>query len=95
MPVRGLHHVGHGMRRPGVARIAGQRLAAEVLGAPKITGFLKPEGVKTEDEARERIAAVPGRQHPGGAVADGGRSAEKEIGVLRQAQGERVGRVIG
>ena len=95
VPVRGLHHVGQRMRRPGVARIAGERLAAEVLGALEVAGLLEPEGVKPEDEARERIVAIPGRQDPRGAVADGGRPAEKEIGVLRQAQGERVGRVIG
>ena len=95
MPVRGLHHMGQRMRRPGVARIAGERLAAEVLGALEIAGLLEPEGVKPEDEARERIVAIPGGQHPLGAVADGGRPAEEEIGVLHEPQSERVGGVIG
>ena len=44
--VRGLHHMGQRVGRPGVARIAGERLAAEVLGALEIAGLLEPEGVK-------------------------------------------------
>ena len=95
VPVRGLHHMGQRMRRPGVARIAGERLAAEVLSALEIAGLLEPEGVKPEDEARERIVAIPGGQHPLGAVADGGRPAEEEIGVLHEPQSERVGGMIG
>ena len=56
VPVRGLHHVGQRMRRPGVARIAGERLAAEVLGALEVAGLLEPEGVKPEDEAASGLS---------------------------------------
>ena len=45
-----------------------------------------------------KLASGLPRSHAGrdsrGAVADGDGAAEKEIGVLRQPQGERVGRVI-
>jgi hypothetical protein len=50
--VGGLHDVRHGVRGPGVARIAGKRLAAEVLCALEIAGFLEAEGVKPEHKAR-------------------------------------------
>ena len=93
--VRGLHHMGQSMGRPGVARVQGKRLAAEVLGAPEVSGLLEPERVGAEDKAGERIVPAPGRQDPGDRIAHWRRPAEKEIGVLRQAQGERVGRVIG
>src|ERR1700728_1879723 len=82
------------MRRPGVARVAGKRLAHEILGLAELAGLLKPEGVKSEDKARKRIVAIPGRQRPRGAVANGGRLAKEEIGVLRQAQGKRVGGMV-
>ena len=95
MSVRSFHHVGQRMRRPGVARIASERLSAKMLGALEVAGLLKPKGVKPVDEARERIVAVPGRQHLLGTVANGGRPAEEEIGVLHQAQGKRVGGMIG
>ena len=95
VPVRGLHHMGQRMRRPGVAPIAGERLATEVLGPLEIARLLEPEGVKPEDEASERIVAIPGGQDPFGAVADGGRPAEEEIGVLHEPQSERVGGILG
>jgi hypothetical protein len=94
LTVRGLHHVGERMRRPGVARVPRQRLMAEVLGALEVARLLEPEGVKAEDEACERISPVPRRQDSCGAVAYRQRPAEKIIGVLRQPQGERVGRMI-
>ena len=83
------------MHRPGVGGIACERLAADFLGPLEIARLLEPEGVKSEDEASERIVATPGRQHPLGAVADGGRPAEEEIGVLHEPQSERVGGMIG
>ena len=96
MAVRGLHHVSERMGRPGVAGVHGQGLPAEVLGALEIARLLEPEGVEAEDEAScQRIVAVPRRQHPRRGVADGDRPAEEEIGVLRQPQCERVGRMIG
>ena len=94
LAVRGLHHVGERMRRPGVARVPRQRLTAEVLGALEVARLLEPEGVKAEDEACERISPVPRRQDACGGVAYRQRPAEKVIGVLRQPQGERVGRMI-
>jgi hypothetical protein len=84
VPVRSPHHMGQRMRRPGVARIAGERLPARVLRALEIPRFLEPESVKPKDKARERIVSIPGRQHPLGAGADSARPAEKEIGVLRR-----------
>jgi hypothetical protein len=86
--------MGQRMRRPGVVWITGERLTAAVLGALEVAGLLEPEGVKPEDEARERIAALPGRQRPRGAVADRHRPAEEEISILHEAQGERVGGMI-
>ncbi len=94
MAVRGLHHMGQRMRRPGVARIAGERLAAKIFRAPEVAGLFEPEGVKPMDEARQRIVAIPGRQHTRGAIANGGRAAKEEISVLREPQGERVGGMI-
>ena len=43
----------------------------------------------------ERAVAIPGGSAPRGAVATGGRRAEKEIRVLREAQSERIGGIIG
>jgi len=68
---------------------------AEVLCPLEIAGLLETEGVKPEDEASQRIVATPSGQDPFGAVADGGRPAEEEIGVLHEPQSERVGGVIG
>src|SRR5579871_5149049 len=73
VPVCGLHDVSERMRRPGVAGIARKRLTAKVLGALEVAGLLEAESVKAEDEARERIVAIPGRQHARGAIADRGR----------------------
>ena len=78
VPVRGLHDVGQRVRRPCVARIAGERLAAEVLGALEVAGLLKPEGVEPQDEARKRIVAIPRRQHAGDGIADRGDRPRKK-----------------
>ena len=95
LAVRRLEHMGHCMHGPGVARIAGQRIAADIFRAAEFARLLEPEGVSPEDEARQRIVAIPGRQHARDRIAQRQRLAEKEIGVLPEAQRQRVGRPVG
>jgi len=95
VPVRGLHHMRQRMGRPGVAGIVAKRLPADGLGALEVAPLLEPEGVKTEDEARERIVTAPRREHALRAVADRRRAAMKVMAVLGETQRERVGWMIG
>ena len=83
------------MGRPGVARVAGQRLTGRVFGAAELVRLLEPEGVGAEEEARQRIVAIPGWQDARDRIAHGERLAEEEIGVLPEAQRQRVGRPVG
>ncbi len=57
--------------------------------------LLESERVGAENEARQRMAAIPRRQHARDRIADRQRLAEEEIGVLGEAQRERVGRPVG
>ena len=82
------------MRGPGVARIDGQRLPRRLLGAAKFAGFLEAERVGAQDEARQRMAAIPRRQRARRRIADRLRLAQKEVGVLGEAQRQRVGRLL-
>ena len=66
-----------------------------VLGAAEFARFLEAESVGAEEEAGQRIAALPGRQHARHGIADGERVAVKEMGVLDQPQRKRVGRMVG
>ena len=83
------------MGRPAVGRIARQRLAADLLGAAELARFLETEGVGAEEEAGQRIVALPCRQDARHRIADGERVAVEKMRVLDQPQRQRVGRMVG
>ena len=91
---RRLHDVGDRMRRPCVARVAGERFSPGVLRRTEVARLLEPERVGAEHEARERIIAPPGGQDALSRVADRERPAEEQIGVLAEPECEGVGRPV-
>jgi hypothetical protein len=71
LPVGGFKHMGERVGRPAVGGIARQRFAADLLGAAEFARFLQAEGVGAENEAGQRIVALPGRQDARHGITDG------------------------
>ena len=89
-----LEHVRERMSSPGVLRIEGERLSRRLLRAAEFAGLLEAERVGAQNEAGQRMDTIPRRQNAGRRIADRRGLAQKEIGVLGQAQRQRVGRPL-
>ena len=94
MTAIGLEDMRDRMHRPGVGGIACESLAADFLGAAEFAGLLEPEGILTQHETRQRIFRIPGRQDAGDRIAEARGQAEEEIGVMDEAQSQRIRRAV-
>ena len=95
VPLAALHleDVRQRVHRPDVLRIVVQGGPGARLGLPVVRVLLQPERVDALHVSPAGPVARPGRQHPGGGVAEFKPVAEEEVEVLGHLEGEQVARV--
>ena len=81
------------VRRPGVPRVGREGGPAVTLGRPVVAALLQAEGVHPEHMAGSRPTLRPGREHPGGDVAQVHLIPEGEVEVLSDLEREQVAAV--
>ena len=89
------HDMGHGVNRPRIARVEGERLAATFFSPQVVAHFLQAEGMHAEHVAIAGDGLVPGPERPRDAVAQLTRLTEIEIAEMGKLKGETVARIVG
>ena len=89
-----LHHMGHGVHRPGHARVELQGPAAGLLGLRVEVALLQAEGVQRQHVGEERVRLVPFGQGARRAQAQPGGVSTVEVPQLGPLQRQGVARVL-
>ena len=83
-PMGHLHHMGHRMNRPGIARCARHGATTIDLGLLVVSHLFETEGMHAEVIAVQCTAFIDIGQAPGDAVAQFTRLTHEEIGLMRR-----------